>query len=453
MTTVAAVKSERRIAAPELRGNNLALGWCRDREACLDGPAGTGKTVAALYKIHVLLSRYPGSRALVTRKTNVALAGSALVTYRENILHNRTDIRWFGGSKAEPAAYRYPNGSEMIVNGLDKPEKVLSSEFDWGYINEATECEQEDAEFVRMRLRPRTYSPEVPYRQLIMDVNPDAPTHWLNQRMNEGRTTRLLSRHEDNPRYWNAATQDWTEEGHEYIFGILEGLTGVRYARYRLGLWVAAEGTVYEDSWDRARNMINRFPIPQEWPRYLCVDFGFTNPFCCKWYARDDDGRLYCYREIYYTKRLVEDHAKQIKALSRWGQDGGDPLPREIICDHDAEDRATLERHLGMRTMPAHKSVRDGIQATAARYRPAGDGKPRLMHFRDALVERDPDLARQKKPTCTIEEPESYVWAESPTGIKEEPVKEDDHGMDTDRYMVARFDLKPLSVGFSQRVY
>jgi len=453
MTTVAAVKSERRIAAPELRGNNLALGWCRDREACLDGPAGTGKTVAALYKIHVLLSRYPGSRALVTRKTNVALAGSALVTYRENILHNRTDIRWFGGSKAEPAAYRYPNGSEMIVNGLDKPEKVLSSEFDWGYINEATECEQEDAEFVRMRLRPRTYSPEVPYRQLIMDVNPDAPTHWLNQRMNEGRTTRLLSRHEDNPRYWNAATQDWTEEGHEYIFGILEGLTGVRYARYRLGLWVAAEGTVYEDSWDRARNMINRFPIPQEWPRYLCVDFGFTNPFCCKWYARDDDGRLYCYREIYYTKRLVEDHAKQIKALSRWGQDGGDPLPREIICDHDAEDRATLERHLGIRTMPAHKSVRDGIQATAARYRPAGDGKPRLMHFRDALVERDPDLARQKKPTCTIEEPESYVWAESPTGIKEEPVKEDDHGMDTDRYMVARFDLKPLSVGFSQRVY
>jgi len=453
MTTLATRPTERRIAAPELRGNNLALGWCRDREACLDGPAGTGKTVAALYKIHVLLSRYPGSRALVTRKTNVALAGSALVTYRENILHNRTDIRWFGGSKAEPAAYRYPNGSEMIVNGLDKPEKVLSSEFDWGYINEATECEQEDAEFVRMRLRPRTYSPEVPYRQLIMDVNPDAPTHWLNQRMNEGRTTRLLSRHEDNPRYWNAATQDWTEEGREYIFGILEGLTGVRYARYRLGLWVAAEGTVYEDSWDRARNVINRFPIPQEWPRYLCVDFGFTNPFNCKWYARDDDGRLYCYREIYYTKRLVEDHAKQIKHLSRWGQDDGDPLPREIICDHDAEDRATLERHLGMRTMPAHKSVRDGIQATAARYRSAGDGKPRLMHFRDALVERDPDLARQKKPTCTIEEPESYVWAESPTGIKEEPVKEDDHGMDTDRYMVARFDLKPLSVGYSQRVY
>src|SRR5260221_12820367 len=130
MTTVAAVKSERRIAAPELRGNNLALGWCRDREACLDGPAGTGKTFAGLYKIHVLLSRYPGSRALVARKTNVALSGSAMVTYRENILRDRTDIRWLAGSKAEPAAYKYPTGSKMIVNGLDKPETVLSSEFD-----------------------------------------------------------------------------------------------------------------------------------------------------------------------------------------------------------------------------------------------------------------------------------------------------------------------------------
>src|SRR5258708_12783261 len=125
MTTLATRPTERRIAAPELRGNNLALGWCRDREACLDGPAGTGKTVAALYKIHVLLSRYPGSRALVARKTNVALSGSAMVTYRENILRDRTDIRWFGGSKAEPPAYKYPNRSNTIANVLTHPHKMI----------------------------------------------------------------------------------------------------------------------------------------------------------------------------------------------------------------------------------------------------------------------------------------------------------------------------------------
>jgi len=454
MTTYAPPKTEIRVPAPELRGAALALGSCQDREVCIEGSAGTGKTVGALFKIHVLLSRYPGARALVARKTNTALSGSAMVTYRDNILRGRRDIRWFGGNKVEPAAYRYPNGSKMIVNGLDKPEKVMSSEFEWAYINEAIECELDDIEFVRIRLRPRTNGPNVPYRQLIMDVNPDAPEHWLNLRMNEGITTRLTSRHQDNPRYWDAKTQDWTEEGREYIFGILEGLTGVRRARFLYGLWVAAEGSVYEDSWDRRRNVIDSFPIPKEWPRYMIVDFGFTNPFCCKWYAMDGDGRGYVYRELYHTKRLVEDHAKQIKHHSRWGQEHGDPLPRAVICDHDAEDRATLERHLGLYTIPAQKNVSAGIQVTASRYRAAGDGRPRLMYFRDCLVERDRDLVSRKKPTCSIEEVDGYIW-DTRQGVKkgEAPLKEDDHGMDCDRYFCAHFDLKPSVIRYSARIY
>lgn len=443
-----------RIKAIELRGNNLALGWCCEREVYLDGPAGTGKTISALYKVHRLLSKYPGSRALVGRKTNTALSGSAMVTYRNNILQGRRDIHWFGGNKVEPAAYRYPNGAEMIVNGLDKPEKVLSAEFDWAYINETPECDEEDIEFVRMRLRPRTGGPDVPYRQLIMDGNPGPPTHWLNQRMNAGRTHRLISRHEDNPRYFDLKTQDWTEEGREYIEGVLGGLTGVRLARYRYGIWAAAEGTVYEDSWDRKRNVVKRFPIPLEWSRYMSLDFGYTHPFVAKWYAEDPDGRAYCYREIYMTKRLVEEHAKQVKALSKWGQQGGDPLPRAIFADHDAEGRATFERHTGLITMPAHKAVSEGIQTMAARLRPAGDGKPCLLYFEDALVERDQELAKAKKPTCTIEEFDSYVWRQDQAvGRKEEPVKESDHGLDADRYYCAGRDLRSTEVRYSSRVY
>lgn len=438
------------IGPPELRGNNLAIGANHDIEVCLDGPAGTGKTFAILYKLHMLLLTHPHAQALVARKSNTALAGSAMATYRNDVLDPREGVRYFGGNKVRPAGFEYPNGSFIAVNGIDKRDKIKSWEFDIAYINEATECDVEDIEFVRMRLRKGN----IGFHQLLMDCNPDAPTHWLNQRMNDGLTTRLISRHEDNPRYFDLKTGDWTEAGRDYIFGILGGLTGVRLARYRYGQWAAAEGTVYEDSWDRARNVIPRFAIPREWPRYLCLDFGYTNPFVCKWYARDPDGRLFCYRELYRTKRLVEDHCKQIRAVSRWGQDGGDPLPREIIADHDAEDRATVERHLGMMTMPAHKNVSAGIQAVAARLRPAGDGKPRLYYFADALIERDPELAAHKKPTCTIEEFDSYVWDTS-NGAKQgdHPVKEDDHGMDTDRYMVARFDLRPTDIRYSQRVY
>lgn len=453
MSTATLVPTKR-IPPPELRGDNLALGSCRDREVCIEGVAGGGKTVASLYKIHILLSRYPGSRALVARKTNTALSGSAMVTYRDNILRGRSDIRYFGGNKVEPASFKYPNGSQMLVNGLDKPEKVQSAEFDWAYLNEATECDVEDIEFVRMRLRPRTNGPEVPYRQLIMDCNPSYPTHWLNQRMIEGTTTRLISRHQDNPRYFDLKTNDWTEAGREYVFGILEGLTGVRYARYRLGLWAAAEGTIYEQAWDRARNVIDRFTLPPEWPRYLAIDFGFVHPFVCLWAAMDNDGRLYIYRQIYKTKTLVEDHAKEIRRVSRWGESGGDPLPRLLICDHDAEDRATLERHVGLRTIPAHKNVSGGLQAVASRFKDAGNGKPRVMIFRDCLVERDRDLMERKQPTCLEDEPDGYVW-DTRNGAKhgEAPLKECDDGLDALRYLIAQFDLKPSTIAYSQRVY
>ncbi len=41
----------------------------------------------------------------------------------------------------------------LVVNGLDKPGKVKSWEFDLVYINEATECTVDDIESVRSRLR------------------------------------------------------------------------------------------------------------------------------------------------------------------------------------------------------------------------------------------------------------------------------------------------------------
>lgn len=447
--TVAAPVNEVRIPAPELRGANFALGACRDLEVCLDGPAGTGKTVAALYKVHMILTLYPGAKALVARKTNTALAGSAIATYRDHILDPREGVKYFGGNKVRPAAFEYPNGSVMIVNGLDKPDKVKSWEFDIAYINEATECEEEDAEFVLSRLRHG----KTPYHQLIMDVNPGPPSHWLNMRMNAGKTTRLLSRHEDNPRFFDTRTNDWTEAGREYIFNTLERLTGVRYARLRRGIWAAAEGSVYEQVWDRAKIVVDPFPIPPEWPRYLVIDFGFTHPFVCLWAARDPDGRLIIYRQIYMTNRLVEDHAKTIKHWSRWSQQNGDPLPHAIICDHDAEDRMTLARHLGLNTVPAKKNVSAGIQLVASRFKIAGDGKPRIMIHRNSLVELDRELAAKKQPTCLEDEPESYIWKKNSAGVMDEPEKENDHGLDALRYLVAHFDLVPTDVQYSGRVY
>ncbi len=132
------------------------------------------------------------------------------------------------------------------------------------------------------------------------------------------------------------------------------------------------------DDYDPALHLLQKpKDPPKEWPRYWVVDFGYTNPFVCQWWVEDPDGRLLMYRELYHTKRTVDEHAKRmLRAVTKLDGTWKEPRPRAIICDHDAEGRAVLERELGMGTTAAHKAVTEGIQAVQARMRKAGDGRP-----------------------------------------------------------------------------
>jgi PBSX family phage terminase large subunit len=421
------------------RGTARDLFACRDPEVLVSGPAGTGKSRGCLEKLHMMALLNPGLRGLIVRKTLASLGSTALVTWRTHVVAEALAtgvVAFYGGSPQEAASYRYTNGSVITVGGMDRSTRIMSSEYDIVYVQEATELEESDWEAITTRLR----NGKVSFQQLLADCNPDAPHHWLKVRCDAGKTLMLDSRHEDNPLLFDD-TGALTEIGTAYI-GKLDNLTGVRYQRLRRGLWVAAEGLIYEE-WDPVRHLVDPFPIPAAWTRYWSVDFGFTNPLVLQCWAEDPDGRLYLYRELYRTKRLVEDHARDILKLVRdVKQTWREPRPRAIICDHDAEDRATLERHLGMSTVPAQKTVSDGIQAVATRLRIDGTGRPRIGVFRDAVVARDHELVDQRKPACTAEEIVGYVW-DTGAGkkIKETPLKENDHGCDALRYMVAHLDL------------
>ena len=422
-------------------GSARKLWTSRDSEIVLSGPAGTGKSRGCLELLNYRADRYPDSRHLILRKTRASLTQTAIVTFEKNVLPQGwlgEVVKW----RTQEQEYRYPNGSIIAVGGMDKATKIMSSEYDTIYVQEGIELNEEDWESATTRLR----NGKTPRQQIIGDTNPGSPTHWLKKRSDRGSIQMVYCQHEDNPRLYSHKTGQWTKAGRAYL-AMLEKLTGVRYKRLRQGLWVAAEGLVYSD-WNPALHLIDRFDIPEDWPRYWVIDFGFTNPFVCQWWAEDPDGRLYLYREIYHTQRLVEDHARHILELSL-----GEPAPRAIICDHDAEGRATLERYVKLNTIAAHKAVTEGIQAVQARLRPAGDGKPRLYMLRDCTVERDENLDEKKAPASTAEEMDGYIW-DTAGGRKrgEEPVKKDDHGADATRYLTAYKDLRDNSVRYAPSV-
>jgi phage terminase large subunit len=423
----------------QLRGAARKLFESRDSQVVIAGPAGTGKSLAALYRVHHAALNWPGARCLVLRKTARTLGSTTLHTFESAVATPELkdgSVTWFGGSLREPASYRYGNGSAVVVGGMDKPDKIMSSEYDLIFADEATELVFDDWQAADTRCRNGV----LPWQQLLGGCNPSHPKHWLRERATDGPVVMLHSRHADNPAYTNPDGTR-TPAGEAYL-ARLANLTGVRRHRLLDGVWAAAEGVVYE-TWDDDAHLIDPFEPPASWTRLWSVDFGHTNPLSVGFWAEDGDGRLYLYREIYVSKRLVEDVAKQVKSVVAPGGVWREPRPRAVVCDHDAEDRATLERHLGMSTKAAKKTVSDGIQAVQARLRPAGDGKPRLFVMRGALLERDEALAAAGKPLCLTDEVGGYVWEPAKDGkpAKEAPQKRDDHAMDMMRYAVAELDL------------
>lgn len=461
----------------EFRGGNLKLfaftPWIADgrvfNEVLVSGPAETGKTIAALAFMDKLARTHKRARGAIVRKVRSDMDSTVLDIYKQEFIERRggiqSGIQTIGGENVR--FYRYENGTRIWVAGIDRPGKVLSGALDFVYVNQAEEVTLADWETLSTRTTGRA-GRIVPVGILFGDCNPADPNHWILARESEGALLRFESRHEDNPRLFQV---DGTVTLHGQItLGKLDNLTGVRKERLRWGKWVRAEGVVYEN-YDPAIHILDynssAFPhdsIPKEWRRIVSLDFGFTNPFACSWYALDGDKRMFRYRQIYRTGRLVEDHQRHILYYSM-----GEHI-EAFIADHDAEDRATLalpraffcrtcnvpiltgaielahQKHEVLRgaivTRPAVKEIKRGIQLVTSRLNVADDRRARLYFMRNSLVERDETLAAAHKPLCTEDEMLVYMWEKHADGKpnKEVPHDEDNHGLDETRYAVMYVD-------------
>lgn len=385
------------------------------------GSAGGGKSRICAEKLHGYLKKYPGATGLALRKAREYSSKSIFPFLKQTVIGKDPQVRPL---KAD-LTFEYANGSLLYVGGMkdDSQREAIRSiggdgSLDIVWMEEANAFTEEDYNELLARMRGKAAD----WRQIIISTNPDTPTHWIKQRLiDQGEASVYYSGAKDNPHN----PSDYLE--------VLEQLTGVLYDRLVMGKWIQAEGAVYD--FDSRVHLIRPFEIPSDWRRFRVVDFGYTNPFVCQWWAVDNDGRMYMYREIYMSQRIVEDHAQQMLLESM-----GERI-ETTVCDHDAEDRATLERHK-VHTRPAKKDISVGIQAVQQRLRVQADGRPRIFFFQGALLEEDERMVKAKKPRSTIEEFPGYVWPKSPDGrpIKEVPVKINDHGMDTTRYAVMYVD-------------
>ena len=391
---------------------------CHDPEVLIEGPAGTGKTMALEMKARMVAERVPGSRILFVRKERSSMTETVLVTWEDKVL-GAGHPAMAGPRRSHRESYVFPNGSQIICGGMDKAIKVMSGEYDLVCCFEATGLFEHDFEQLTTRLRNGVWK----HQQIVADCNPDGPSHWLNRRAMRKPVgdwpgmTRLRSKHEDNPLLWRDG--DWTEVGKRYI-AKLDSLTGTRRDRLRLGKWSAAEGVVY-DTFLPSTHV-------QEWhgrrPRRVVVgcDDGYTNPFVALLGFLDGDDRLHIASEVYQSGLLPSQRVDRVRSIA-----DGYSLDC-ITCDPSAADLIAGLRDAGMPAVGADNSVFDGVCRVQQRFAEAGDGLVRLTI----------------DPSCVnlIAELETYRWRKTrinapDDSLQDAPMKENDHACDALRYIAS----------------
>ena len=378
----------------------------REPEVLAVGPAGTGKTLAACWKLHLAALRHPGARILMARQTLESLKPAALNTFIAGVMPSLHGVTYFGGNKVYPAEFRYPNGSVIHVSGLDKAEKVKSSEYDLIYVNEATETDEATWEMLKSRLR----NGAMPYQQLVADCNPSGPKHWLKRRCDEGRTRMIESTHRDNPAYWDRRANDWTAKGRQYVQENLASLSGVQRKRLYQGIWAAAEGLVYPD-FDSSPGGHVRPMDTEHWRVFLAADIGSRNPTAIlRLHLRPHDEWIHVGREFYRTDMTSTD------ILGALQSEADATKPEAIYIDPSAKQYIDDLRRLRYPAVPANNEIITGIQ------------KVRGVIAGGFSI--DPSC------TNTIEEFGMYAYAPNPKIETDKPVKEYDHAMDALRYGV-----------------
>ena len=183
------------------------------------------------------------------------------------------------------------------------------------------------------------------------------------------------------------------------------------------GKFARARGLIYP-SLSRAVHVRLAGQIPEDWPKYRAIDFGFN--FACLWAALDTNrDQLVVYRELLTQDVKLSGNARQIRNLS-----GAEVYEWTVADPADRDGRESLARDHDIYTTPARKDVEAGLDAVGERLAVCAQGHPRLVI----------------DPSCTELLRELNLYRRKPDGSIH---KKDDHLADCLRYLVYYLSLSP----------
>ena len=365
-----------------------------------DGAVRSGKTLsAALGFFCWAMSCYGGQQFALCGKTTVAL--------RRNVLHEV--LPWLQRmgftcreKRAENLLIVQGEGRENLfhlIGGRDEGSAAL--------IQGATFAGVLLDEVVLM---PKSFVEQACARcsvegsRLWFSCNPEGPQHWFYREW-------ILQAEQRNCLYLHFRMSDNPSLSQAVLRRYERMYSGVFYRRFVLGLWVSAEGRVY-DFYDAS--MVK--PVPEEplgsW--IISCDYGTVNPASFGLWGLKD-GIWYRVKEFYFDSRREGRQMTDAEYAGALGRLAGGRKIGTVIVDPSAASFIEVLRREGWRVQKADNDVANGIRRTA----------DALRSGRVVICEGCEDCLREM---------ELYVWDARAGG--DQVVKRNDHAMDEMRYFV-----------------
>lgn len=297
----------------------------------------------------------------------------------------------------------YVCGVPVYCLGAEKVSqvaKIQGSSIKYCYGDEIAKWNKEVFAMLQSRL-------DKPYSQFDGSCNPEYPGHWLKEFIENPEIDSYVQKYTifDNPFL-----------SKEFVENLCKEYAGtVYYKRYILGEWALAEGLIYPMHQEAIGN-----PPDEEPEKYvLSIDYGTQNAFAAGLWQKH--GLVwYMTREYYYSGRdegqqkTDEEYAQD---LDRVFADVNPGKTLTVIIDPSAASFIALlrKRNHRYKVLRADNDVSNGIRETATA-------------MKTGKIKISPDCVNWKK------EVQGYVWDEK--SGEDKPVKENDHMMDSVRYMV-----------------
>ena len=206
----------------------------------------------------------------------------------------------------------FSNHSRIVLGGFENEadiDKYVGIEYDFIAVEELNQLSEDKINKLlgSMRTSKENWRP-----RLYVSFNPGGIGHqWVKDLF----VVPCKEQKEDKTRFIPAIYKDNPYLNQEYI-DYLKDLKGDLGKAWREGEWDLFEGQ-YFNEWNTERHTCPAFLIPSSWRLFRAYDHGRTAPACCKWYALDQDGRVWAYRELYKPGWNIDQLAAEINRLSQ----------------------------------------------------------------------------------------------------------------------------------------